>query len=80
MENNMISAEEAKNLACKTEIANPLVTGMFSSIKYAAENGKRDCNFFTDGHHLSDTELEMVRRLGYEVSWNRACLWYEISW
>jgi len=36
--------------------------------------------FYTCGEHFSEEELQYLNELGYKLYWNRACLWYEVSW
>lgn len=76
----MISAQTARNFANLNKHHSELFLDMLKYIEKEAIGGGVSCNFCTGGKHISDDELDFVGKLGYEISWNSPCLWYEISW
>jgi hypothetical protein len=42
---------------------------------------KRFAGNFSYDPDLTEEELDYIREvLGFHIVWNRACLWYEVSW
>jgi hypothetical protein len=81
----LIHAKDAKNAAMKHRMisnANSLMlSNFFYFVAYEMDKGNFSGNFFTDGEHFDKQELEFLREdLGYNIFWNSACLWYEVSW
>lgn len=77
-----MNARQAYDEAIKIQQSNP--TGLLfliqNNIETAVEHGGFSVNVFTDGKHLEQAEMDSLRRDGFEVFWNSACLWYEVSW
>lgn len=76
----MYTAKEARQLSLEGQPENELMAGLEACVRSAIAVGDTSCNYFTDGHHLSDAEIDYVRGLGYTIYWNGPCLWYEVSW
>ena len=77
-----ISAKDALAQTHKQWDSDPLYSGLFLKIKSTInqESGDTSCNYYTGGEHLSDAQIQRIEDLGYSITWNSPCLWYEISW
>lgn len=81
MENILISAAEARVLASNEQTSHKGFTALCDKINSEANKGCLRTIFeeVTDWE-LKDIHLEMLRDLGYSISWNSPCQWYEVSW
>lgn len=70
--------ELKENLHVKTDM-----TYIYSKIKSYAEDGEKQAYFnhrgCQDEDEISEVQVAILREQGYDVSWNRACLWYQVS-
>lgn len=71
----MLTAKEARSL---TTDNNEGVQAALEIIKKEALKGNASANIYQGVMEHEDVPL--LRELGYYVSWNRACLWWEVSW
>jgi hypothetical protein len=74
-----ITAKEARDRMLNgTE--NDRLENFFYAINDAIEDYKCKFNYIINQENdFTDTELDYIRGLGYEIYWNSACLWYEVS-
>lgn len=76
----MLSAQEAAQLTNGNYEETTMFLEIASKIENAAMHGDRQIKYYTAGEHLPENELNMICELGYDISWNGPCLWYEIGW
>lgn len=71
-------SELKQNIRVETDMSS-----IYSKIKSYAEDGEKEVYFNHCGRkeedEISDAQVEILRENGYTVTWNRACLWYEVS-
>ena len=53
---------------------------LLDKILKANSKGSKSFNFKELKETLHNWEINEVRNKGYEINWNRACQWYEVSW
>ena len=51
---------------------------IYTYIKKMADCGEVNC-IFHEGE-LDDPRIEVLKVQGYKVSWDSACLWYDVQW
>lgn len=78
----VITALKAKNevMHNRASTNSPLIEEFFSVVESAIYNWSLSTLMYTGGKHFSEAELQYIRDLGYSITWNSPCLWYEISW
>ena len=57
-----------------------LFDNLVNCVTLEAHRGKHSCVYYTAGEHIPDMQLATLEDLGWTISWNSPCLWYEISW
>lgn len=59
------------------------MSDIYSRIKRNAEDGESYVTFSHRGceeeDEITDVQVAILREAGYDVEWNRPCLWYEVS-
>lgn len=49
-------------------------------LKHNSE-GEQSLKFYpTEEEDLKDWKVDEIRDKGYDISWSRACQWFEVSW
>ena len=79
---NFPSAKEVKVTSLESSLFGTLLERIGGSIESAAEEGKTSANHYLDGNEQLYYEqlADFLIEKGYEVEWNGATLWMEISW
>lgn len=78
-ESHITAAEAREQL--RENLAESIVVNRFmDEVRENIRNKSNKFNFHigTDTD-LTDQEIDYISSLGYYISWNSACLWYEIS-
>jgi len=79
----IISADDARKMVINSiTTSSKKLEYFFSEVSEHASNRETKMFLYPLGNDdFSDVELEYLREvLGYDIWWDRACLWYEVSW
>lgn len=78
----IITAAEARQMVIDNiKLNSVMLEKFFKEVEETSKEGKSNMVFRDgDGHSLGDDEENFLEKLGYDLSWNGACLWYEVSW
>ena len=59
------------------------MSGIYEKIKFYAKDGESYVPFHHRGceseDEISEAQVAILREQGYTVTWERSCLWYEVS-
>lgn len=59
------------------------MSSIYEKIKFYAEDGESYVPFYHRGceseDEISEAQVAILREQGYTVTWERSCLWYEVS-
>lgn len=78
---NHITAAEAKERLRAKLSESPVIIRFMEEVGRSIENRSNSFNFTVGSReYLSDQELAYLKSLGYELSWHKFCLYYEVSW
>lgn len=75
-----LSADDARKIAHGNFKWSELARKFFTWVRNESENGNFFGNFYTGGKHFDAYELDEIEKLGYKLSWNSTCLWYNVHW
>lgn len=76
----MITAKQAFENASAKNNSDPMLVAFYSFVERESNDGNLGGNFYYNGQHFQSGILTFLRSLSYEIYWNSACLWYEVSW
>lgn len=71
----MIKVSELRNYRRDSDNLNRLQDRILETY----EQGEKSFNYYPNPD-LTEIEKDIIRESGYNISWNSACFWYEISW
>lgn len=75
----LISAKEARD-SIPASAHSSTYDAFLSLLKYEIKMGRTSFKLYIqDKDDLRDWELDEIREKGYNICWNSACLWYEVS-
>ncbi len=78
---NILTAKEAREISIANNQKSELFERFITEVEQNARGGETTFNFNTGGKHFTAAEItEIEDKLGYNISWNSPCLWYEVSW
>lgn len=77
---SIITASEARKRALDSQSFkdDEMIKDFFQQVEINCDIGSTDFKFQTEGKHFTDTQEEYLEGLGYKLSWNSHCLWYEV--